>query len=109
MIEAKKQHDHAFMRDLKELVALQRSIGVTLGLVIIDDLEPALRKDFILFDDAIVLVEERQANLDYSLGRSTAYFARTDVARYRVQFDHVWTAPMGGCTPAQRLEKIIPA
>jgi hypothetical protein len=108
MIEAKKQHDHAFMRDLKELVALQRSIGVTLGLVIIDDLEPALRKDFILFDDAIVLVEERQANLDYSLGRSTAYFSRTDVAQYRSQFDRVWTVPIGGCTPPQRLEKIIP-
>lgn len=108
MIEAKKQHDSSFMKSLKELVAYQRAIGVNLGLIIIEDIEPALRKDFILFDNAIVLVEEHQANLDYSLGRSTAYFTRTDVLHYRAHFERVWTAPIGGCTPAQHLEKIFP-
>jgi hypothetical protein len=108
MIEEPKQRDAQFMADLGRLVTLQRAMGVALGLVLIEDLEPSLRKDFILFDDALALVEDRQANLDYTLAQSTAYFDRTSLSRYREHFNSVWDRPIRGWTPSERLEKIFP-
>jgi hypothetical protein len=108
MIEESKQSDPQFMSDLSRLIVLERSMGITVGLVLINDLEPSLRRDFILFDDALVLVEDRQANLDYTLAQSTAYFDKVSLSRFREHFKFVWDRPIGGLTPSERLDRMFP-
>lgn len=90
LIERGRLKDDVFKVNLKANVELQREIGVILGLYFIDDLKPAQKQDFIIYDDYSVLVEERQANSDYSFGKSTAYFNKSKVDEYEVIFNEVW-------------------
>jgi len=89
-----------FREDLARLRTMQHEMGVSLGLVLLDDLRQEYRKDFILYDDAIVLVEDQQASSDYTLGRSTAYFGHEAIAQHRADFDAVWSGKITGVTPA---------
>ena len=90
LIEKSKLNDEVYRSNLKANIELQREIGVTLGIYYIDDLAPNQKQDFILYDSYSVLVEERQANSDYSFGKSTAYFSKSKISEYETIFDEVW-------------------
>lgn len=107
MVRDRDLKDATFRSDLAQLCAQQRDIGVEIGLLVIDMLPEHLRKDFILYDDSVVLIEDQQASSDYALGRSTAYFGQTDINAYREEFDDVWTGRATGTPPADQVDALL--
>ncbi len=92
---------------LNELITMQAGFGVQVGVLLIEELPVDLRRDFILYDDKIVLVEERQANLEYTLGKSTAYFSKGIIERYRATFERVWSGEITGARPDERAREFV--
>lgn len=90
LIEKSRLTDDLFRKNLKSNIELQREIGVMIGIYYIDDLMPNQKQDFILYDDYSVLVEERQANSDYSFAKSTAYFSKMKINEYEQLFNQIW-------------------
>ena len=107
MLEAATVEDPEERAALKELMTMQAGFGVQVGLLLIEDLPIDLRRDFILYDDKIALVEERQANVEYTLGKSTAYFSKDIIARYRATFERVWSGEITGTRPDERARKFL--
>lgn len=101
MVEADRIDDKGFYQALKDLYKQQTAMGVSIGLVLLNDLPAQYRKDFILYDDSIVLVEDQQASDDYVLGRSTAYFGATEIRQHRRDFDNVWSGRLTGTEPTE--------
>ena len=99
MIQKDKLIDKEFMKDLKNLYQQQVNIGVRIGLLSLDEITAHFRKDFIMYDDAIVLVEDQQANADYTLGRSTAYFSSKQIDQHRSDFESIWSGKVTGFKP----------
>jgi len=96
-----------FKKNLVELYTLQMDIGVKIGFVILDDLPQHYRKDFILYDDSIVLVEDQQASSDYTLGRSTAYFGEDELKQHRNDFDAMWSGKITGLKPTDYATQML--
>lgn len=90
LISKENLNDDIFRDNLKSAVEVQNSIGVNIGLFYIEDLSPNEMQDFILYDDYAVLVEEKQANSDYSFGKSSAYFNSSKILEYEKIFNEVW-------------------
>ncbi|MGB3455481.1 MAG: hypothetical protein WBG08_05170 [Litorimonas sp.] len=105
MVQAASLDDPDFSGALRDLYAQQTQMGVSIGLVVIDDLPVHYRKDFILYDDSIVLVEDQQASEDYVLGRSTAYFGAQEIGQHRSDFDDVWSGRLTGIRPVEFAER----
>lgn len=82
--------DDIFRNNLKSAIDIQKRIGVNIGMFYLEDLEPNQKQDFILYDDFAVLVEEKQANSDYSFGKSSAYFNSNKINEYEGIFNQVW-------------------
>lgn len=91
----------------KKLCDLQSEIGVEIGMIWVDQIPVPMRRDFIIYDDEIVLLEERQANFEYTLGKSTAYFSPKQIKLYRTQFDEVWSGKVTGVTPPKALQAYL--
>ncbi|WP_411818087.1 hypothetical protein [Hyphococcus sp. DH-69] len=107
MVRADDFANEEFLAPLRELYKQQINIGVEIGLLMLDDLPQRLRKDFILYDDAIVLVEDQQASADYKLGRSTAYFSSEAITQHRRDFDSVWQGQVTGRLPADTARELL--
>lgn len=99
IIESQRQQDAQFMAALKAIMLEQASIGIEIGGQVVEQIPHDMRKDYIIYGSSLVLVEDAQANSDYSLGRSTAHFTGSAVLQYREMFDALWTGVASG-TPA---------
>lgn len=93
LIERSRLRDEAFRESLQTVALMQIEMGVSLDIQFLEDLSDVQKQDFILYDDFSVLVEEKQANSDYSFGKSTAYFSRDRVRAYEKIFETVWKGP----------------
>ncbi len=102
MVRASDFENPTFRKDITDLYCMQKNIGVDIGLVFIDELQLHYRKDFIIYDNSIVLVEDQQASSDYTLGRSTAYFGVEDIMLHRGIFNAVWSGQETGRSPQER-------
>lgn len=107
MFERSRLNSARFKRDLLQLLQTQQRIGVSLGIQFLDDLPAAKKQDIAIFDDFAVLVEERQANYDYTFAKSTAYFSKQRIGEYRVLFDEVWSGKGTGKSATEVLEGLL--
>lgn len=98
--------DPDFKSNLKSAIDLQKNMGVSIGLSFIEELSTDQKQDFILYDDYAVLVEEKQANSDYSFGKSSAYFNQSKIKEYEAIFDQVWKK--NGVSPVENLNAFLP-
>ncbi len=78
----------SFSRDILSLIEKHRSIGVNVGLAVRDFLPAILALDYVVFGNAAAIVEEEQANSEYTTGRSTLYFKRVD--KWARLFGDLW-------------------
>jgi hypothetical protein len=108
IVERARLNHHGFFGTLTTLVNKQRDMGVEVGLQILDSLPESCRQDFILFNQTVVLVEERQANSDYTLAKSTAYFRRDAIRKYKELFDTVWKGRASGTNPVDFARSMFP-
>lgn len=99
--------DNTFAKNLKLAINLQKEIGVMIGLQFLEDLTPEEKQDFILYDMFTVLVEEKQANLDYSFGKSSAYFLKEKVMYYENIFENVWNGLSTGVNAIDQLNRVL--
>lgn len=90
MISKERLKDMDFVNSLLDLIEYQSQTGIHLGLQYIEDLTAEQRQDFILYDEFSVLIEESQANNDYSFGKSTAYFHPEKIKEFKRIFWNVW-------------------
>lgn len=104
--KSRLEKDVFFKENLINAVNLQRKIGVTIGLQFIDDLEPDEKQDFILYDNFAVLIEEKQANSDYTFGKSTAYFEKGKIKLYNNLFNKVWEGKSLKYNSIEQLNKL---
>ncbi|MCD4696857.1 MAG: hypothetical protein K8S16_11525 [Bacteroidales bacterium] len=107
IISKLKLDDTIFINNLVMAINLQKEIGVSLGLQFLEDLNPNEKQDFILYDDFSVLVEEKQANSDYTFGKSTAYFNKQKIEQYSQLFENVWTGNQLTYSAVENLSKTI--
>jgi hypothetical protein len=97
--------DHLYMVAMKELIRFQRHLGVTVGAQLIDHLPSGCRRDCIIYDESVALVEHVQADTEYTLARSVAYFSRADIQSNLENFERVWSGEITG-TPAEEVAEI---
>jgi len=90
VVERGRLRDEAFRCSLQQVVSMQIEWGISVDVRLLDSLADCHQQDFILYDDFSVLVEERQANSDYSFGKSTAYFGKEKIEAYEEIFKKVW-------------------
>ena len=107
MVERKNLRLKKFRDPLVKLINLQRDMGVTIGLQYLEDLDPELKQDFILYDSAIALVQETQANYDYTFGRSTAHFNQDIVDKYKDKYKKVVEVRHSGQSPFDLTNQFI--
>jgi hypothetical protein len=96
MIEENRVRDPQFMNLLRELIGQQIAFGISVGGQILEHLPVNMRRDFIIYGSSVVLVEDRQASADYSLGRSTAYFTAEAIRLHQEIFEAVWSGRASG-------------
>lgn len=90
LIERRRLADETFRQSLQTVALMQTDMGIGIDIQFLEDLSDEQKQDFILYDDFSVLVEEKQANSDYSFGKSTAYFSRKRIKAYEEIFNAVW-------------------
>lgn len=90
LIERSRLADPSFRESLQTVALMQIDMGIAVDIQFLEDLADVQKQDFILYDDFSVLVEEKQANSDYSFGKSTAYFGRERIRAYEKIFETVW-------------------
>jgi len=54
-----------------------------------------------------VLVQETQANFDYTFGRSSAFLDRPTIEGFEKLFQEVWSSSATGVTATKKLEEHI--
>lgn len=106
LIDRERLKDAGFREPLVAAIKLQTEIGVSVGVQFISELKSEQKQDFILYDDFVVLVEEKQANSDYSFGKSTAYFSKNKLDYYSDLFDSVWSGYIGSGDPRTRIKEL---
>lgn len=107
LIDKVRLNDDIFCKNLKAAVELQKDMGVNIGLQFLDNLIPREKQDFILYDNFASLVEEKQANSDYSFGKSTAYFSKDRIEEYVQMFNDIWNGKNIGINAVDNLEKTL--
>jgi len=96
-----------FLNNLLLAIKLQKDMGVLLGIQSLDELIPEEKQDFILYDDFSVLIEEKQANSDYSFGKSTAYFDKNKIKKYEELFENIWNGKNQKNTALENLNNLL--
>lgn len=107
MVQSNDLSNSDYKSHLKKLYTQQIEMGVEIGLLVIDEIPQHYRKDFIIYDDSIVLIEDQQANADYTLGRSTAYFGAQELQQHRNDFDKIWSGKITGFKPNEYATEVL--
>lgn len=107
LINKSQLNDSVFYNNLIVAIRLQKKLGVQLGLRYLEELDPRQKQDFILYDDFASFVEEKQANSDYSFGKSTAYFSKDKIKEYEAIFSDVWNGQALQLDANECLDKFI--
>jgi hypothetical protein len=86
----------SFRTSLLALAAEHESIGVDVGVQLLDMIgAPRLRQDFIVYDKIGVIHEGQQAAPDYSDGHSHLYFSTVHVDEFEAIFNKLWQGEHG--------------
>ncbi|PIQ48362.1 MAG: hypothetical protein COW03_11025 [Cytophagales bacterium CG12_big_fil_rev_8_21_14_0_65_40_12] len=107
MIERKRLENIDFKNNLIKVIQLQISLGVNIGLMFLNELALNEKQDFILYDSFVAFVEERQANSDYTFGKSTAYFSKIKIQFYEELFERVWAGQGYSKNPRQNVKELL--
>lgn len=97
--------DRDFARDLLNLIAHHRQLGVICGLAVRERLSPQEAVDAVVFAHAAVLIEDEQGDAAYTEGRSTVHFKNIDT--YIRRFTHAWEQGVGAPTALTAYENAV--